>query len=88
MTYEIYENIGNITLRSTPSTCGVVGHSFGQHGLSAAWGSIHEHTPWGVDAYLLVEVKVGEWQLHCFSHFLLLDVHTSNVGVRHIRLLI
>lgn len=37
---------------------------------------------------LFVELKVCEWQLYSFSDFLLLDVHTTNVGIHHIWLLV
>lgn len=35
-------------------------------------------TRW-VNANLLVQVKVCQWQLHCLTDFLLLNVQTTNV---------
>lgn len=37
---------------------------------------------------LFVELKVCEWQLYSFSDFLLLNVHTTNVSIHHIWLLV
>lgn len=38
--------------------------------------------------YLFVKFKVCEGKLDCLSHFLLLDVHTSDVCIHHIWLLV
>ncbi len=65
-----------------------MGHGFGQHGLAAPWGAEHEDTARWVDANLLVEVRVGKGQLHGLPHLLLLDVHSTNVGVAHVRFLV
>ena len=69
-------------------TSGGVGHSFSQHGFAAAWRAVHEHTAGRVDADLLVQIEMREWQLDSLSHLLLLDVVPSDVRVRHVRLLI
>lgn len=37
---------------------------------------------------LFVELKVCEWQLYSFSDFLLLNVHTTNVSIHYIWLLV
>jgi hypothetical protein len=46
------------------------------------------YTSWRVDADLLVELEVGEWELDCLLDLLLLDVHAADVVVRHLRLLL
>ena len=69
-------------------TCGMVGHSFGQHCFSTTRRTKHQDTTRWVDSNLLVQVKVGQGQLYCLPHFLFLDVHASNVCVRHVGFLI
>ena len=69
-------------------TSGGVGHSFSQHSFAAAWRAVHEHTAGWVDADLLVQIEMREWQLDSLSYLLLLDVVASDVRVRHVRLLI
>ena len=51
--------------------------SLGKHCLSTARWAVHEHPSRRVDANLLVQLKVGQRKLHCLSHLLLLDVHTT-----------
>ena len=65
-----------------------MGDRLGQHGFAATGRAEHEHTARRVDADLLVELEVGERQLHGLANFLLLDVHASDVGVLDVRLLI
>merc|ERR1719430_453828 len=67
---------------------GMMSNSFSQHGLATARGAVHQHTSRWVDSNLFVQVKVEEGKLHCFSHLLLLHVHTTNVRVADVRLLI
>lgn len=69
-------------------TCGVVCNGLGQHGLAAAGRSVHQHPPGGVDANLLVQLKVGQRKLHCLSDLLLLNVQTSNVRILDVGLLV
>ena len=51
--------------------------SLGTHCLSTARWAIHEYPSRRVDTDLLVQLKVGQRKLHCLSHLLLLDVHTT-----------
>ncbi len=41
------------------------------------WRPVHEHAPRRVDADLLVQLELGERQLHGLAHLLLLDVHAT-----------
>lgn len=43
------------TSRPAALTCSVVSHGFGQHGLTAAWRSVHKDAPGRVDANLRKE---------------------------------
>ena len=69
-------------------TCSMMGDSFSKHGFPTAWGSKHENTSWRVNSNLFIQLKVCEGQLHCLSHFLFLDVHSTNIGVGNFGLLI
>lgn len=55
---------------------------------SHSQGAIHEDAAGGIDADLLVELEMREWELHGLPHLLLLDVHASDVRVHHIWLLV
>mmetsp|Transcript_7587 Transcript_7587/g.22193 ORF Transcript_7587/g.22193 Transcript_7587/m.22193 type:complete len:302 (-) Transcript_7587:494-1399(-) len=59
-----------------------------EHRLARARGAIEQHAARGVDADLLVELKVRQWQLHRLPHLLLLDVRAADVIVRHVRHLV
>ena len=48
-----------------------------QHCLAAPRRPVHEHSSWGVDADLSVEVKVCQRELHSLSHLLFLNVKTT-----------
>ena len=63
-------------------------NSFSEHSFATPWWSIHQYTTRWINPYLLVELHVGQRQLDGLSHLLLLDVHASDVGVGHVRLLI
>ena len=56
--------------------------------LPAPGRAVQQHAARRVDADLLVEVEVGEGQLDCLTNLLFLHVQATDVGVRHIRLLI
>ena len=52
-------------------------NSLGKHRLPTARWAIHEYPSRRVDTNLLVQLEVGQRKLHCLSHLLLLDVHTT-----------
>jgi len=77
------------SLRSTDRGTGcVVCNGLREHRFSAAGRTKHQHAPRRVDADLFIKLKMSERQLNSLADFLLLDVHASDVGVGHIRLVI
>lgn len=68
--------------------CSVMRHGFGQHCLATAGRAKHEDTTRRINADLLVQLKVRQWQLYRFSHLLLLNVHAAYINVGHVRLFI
>ena len=69
-------------------TSSVVSDGLGKHRLSTAGRSKHQYTARWVDADLFVQLKVSQRQFNRLTDFLLLDVHTADVRVRDIRLLV
>lgn len=65
-----------------------MGNRFSQHSFTTSWRSIHEHTTWWVYTDLLIKVKVRKRQLYGFPYFLFLYVHTTDIRVGYIRLLV
>jgi hypothetical protein len=65
----------------------VMGDGLDEHRLARARRPVQEDAPGRVDANLLVKLQVCQGQFDRFPDFLLLDIETANVRVRHVRLL-
>ena len=52
------------------------------------WRSIHKDASRWVDTDLLIEFEVSKGQFHSFFHLLFLHVHTADVRVGNVRLLV
>mmetsp|Transcript_15318 Transcript_15318/g.20213 ORF Transcript_15318/g.20213 Transcript_15318/m.20213 type:complete len:266 (+) Transcript_15318:213-1010(+) len=64
---------------------GGICNSLGNHCLSCSRRTVEQHPSGWVDPNLLVQLEVGEWELHSFSQLLLLHVQPPNLLVGHVR---
>ena len=65
----------------------MVGDGLGKHSFSSAGGTIEQDSTRRVDTNLGVELRISERKLNSLADLLLLDVKTSDIGVRDIWLL-
>ncbi len=64
---------------------GLVGHCFGEHGLSCARQAVEQHSSRRLNADIIEDRRIGERQLHSFPDLLNLALQAAHLSIRHIR---